>query len=580
VVHADSYFDTQVRYDDDTHIFVTWTPEPDLESEVAGYFYSLTDNEFTNNGIWTTTATGEFTGVTSGELEVYVWAMDRAGNIGASTSGSIHIDLQNVRFENAAPASEVWQTTDTPRCTIKVIDEGGAGIDLETIQYSISTNGVTLYGNWNYAQTLEIESEDVVVCSVVPHFSEGEINYIKWRAKDRAANNYIESSDQLIKVDSKEVIFELTTPLTKVWTVGNTVSCSITITDFGGAGVNASSIEYAVSTNTIYSYGDWQSANLMGYSDSIVHTVQVDFNEGLDNYIKWRAMDMAGNGYTVSLDYNIWINTAPQLVISAPEDYSRFLADTNIWFDASESTDEDRDQLMFYWVSDLAGAIGYSSKFTKMLLPGIHTVTVYVDDGNTHNISRTLTIISYETDTDDDGHPDHLDDDDDNDDIPDWWENQYGLNSKYKADAGQDLDKDGYSNFREFELNSSPLNSSDPPKNGTPVGDPTKQSETSDEVNMEWVLALIVIIIILVILIIIIFMLIRKTQSRAQPEPEPSTSLKAQPPSPQDSTPAPDKAAGPAASPPPQPPPLQPPPDLNKLLPPLQSQEPDQPIQP
>ncbi len=522
VVHADSYFDAQVRYDDDTRIFVTWTPEPDLESEIVGYYYSLTNNEFTNNGVWTTTPTGEFTGVTSGELEVYVWAMDNAGNIGGTASGTIFIDLQNVHFENAAPTSAVWQNTQTPICSIRVIDEGGAGIDFETIQYSISNNGVANYGNWSSAQILEIESENLVECSVEPYFSEGVNNYIKWRAKDQASSDYIESEDYLIKVDSKDVAFDLTAPQTKVWLVGNTVSCSISISDLGGSGVNATSIEYAVSTNNIYSYSDWRPANLVNNAESIVHTVQIDLLDGKENYIKWRAMDVAGNGNTVSIDYNIWINTAPQLVISSPEDHSIFLADTNIWFDASESTDSDQDQLRFYWVSDLAGAIGYSSQFKRMLLPGTHKVTVYVDDGYTHNVSRTLTITSYETDTDNDGTPDHLDDDDDNDDIPDWWEEQYGLNSKYGADAGKDLDKDGYSNIKEFQLNSSPLNSSDPPSNGTPIEDTTPQSEASEEVNIEWILALIVIIIILVILIIIIFIQVRKTQNRAQPEPEPS----------------------------------------------------------
>jgi hypothetical protein len=521
VIHADSQTDPQVKYDDDTHIYVTWTPEPDLESEIVGYYYSLTNNEFTTNGIRTTSLSGEFSNIQKGEVNVFVWAEDKAGNIGSSANSSIYIDLQDLQFVDATPESTAWQDTNNPMCSIRIQDEGGAGIDFESIQYSVSNGGITNYGNWYYPEELVIINDDLVDCTAYPIFEEGDNNYIKWRAKDRASTEFVESEDQLIKIDSKEIDFDLTAPEAKVWQIDNKISCSIMISDIGGSGVNASSIEYSVSTNTYDINDNWKSANLVTNSEVIVHTVDIAFLDGMLNYVQWRAKDVAGKEYTYSEDYNIWINTQPQLIISSPSEGAKFLADTNIWFDASESMDLDQDQLSYYWVSDLDGEIGFSAQFSKMISPGKHKITVFVDDGHTHNLSKMFTITSYEIDSDRDGSPDHIDDDDDNDNIPDWWEEQFGLNSKSSADAGIDTDKDGYSNYEEFQLNSSPLNSSDPTSDEGLDG---KDDDKTGTIGFGWILVLVVIIIILIVLIAIVIIFLRKNIDSKKDEQEPEDS--------------------------------------------------------
>ncbi|MCK5559721.1 MAG: hypothetical protein KAJ51_03975, partial [Thermoplasmata archaeon] len=65
---------------------------------------------------------------------------------------------------------------------------------------------------------------------------------------------------------------------------------------------------------------------------------------------------------------------------------------------------------------------------------------------------------TYEQDTDGDGIPDIEDDDDDNDGMPDWWEDEYGLDSKDSDDAEKDLDGDGLKNNKEFEIGTDPKN--------------------------------------------------------------------------------------------------------------------------
>jgi hypothetical protein len=152
-----------------------------------------------------------------------------------------------------------------------------------------------------------------------------------------------------------------------------------------------------------------------------------------------------------------------------------------------------------------------------MLSPGTHKISIFVDDGNTHNISKMITITSYEIDSDNDGSPDHIDDDDDNDDIPDWWEEQYGLDPKSSEDAEVDIDKDGYSNYDEFRLNSSPLDSNDP-SSDEGLGD--EEDDKSETIGFEWILIMVVIIIILIVILVIVLILIKRNRDPKQDKPE------------------------------------------------------------
>ncbi len=73
-----------------------------------------------------------------------------------------------------------------------------------------------------------------------------------------------------------------------------------------------------------------------------------------------------------------------------------------------------------------------------------------------------------QNDTDNDSLGDACDDDDDNDGMPDEWENAYnGLDPLFN-DASGDMDKDGYTNYQEYELGSDPANRNDPVNRGMP----------------------------------------------------------------------------------------------------------------
>ncbi|WP_428819053.1 hypothetical protein [Microbulbifer sp. MCCC 1A16149] len=81
-------------------------------------------------------------------------------------------------------------------------------------------------------------------------------------------------------------------------------------------------------------------------------------------------------------------------------------------------------------------------------------------------------------DTDGDGIGNNADIDDDNDQLPDAWEQQYGLNSLNSADAMGDLDGDQLSNLEEFTRGTDPTNILDP-------GNPFLQTEVLPSVTTD-----------------------------------------------------------------------------------------------
>lgn len=80
---ADSTYDTTLNF--------TWTGFQDNVSDIAGYYYSFENNEETENGNWTEDTSGELKNTPEGNVTVYVWAKDNAGNISKAVSDSITV---------------------------------------------------------------------------------------------------------------------------------------------------------------------------------------------------------------------------------------------------------------------------------------------------------------------------------------------------------------------------------------------------------------------------------------------------------------------------------------------------------
>ena len=170
---------------------------------------------------------------------------------------------------------------------------------------------------------------------------------IQWRARDIVGNNYTESDTYQILVDILPVYFSNPLHDPDIWQNNLSVLCNITIFD-EYSGVNASSIEFSTSTDGIWEYDDWQFARLTVNGNIIHCSVTPNFFEGEDNYIRWRARDIAGNPYNISNNYQIRIklNNPPETSLISPRNRSiiNTLSPEFVW----EYSDLDNDTELYY----------------------------------------------------------------------------------------------------------------------------------------------------------------------------------------------------------------------------------------
>jgi len=485
LLHADSYDDPNILMDNDREVYLTWRDSPEFNSGIDHYVISYTN------------ATGEaklvevygekryvIEDAAEGLFEVYLWAVDNVGHEGAITSSSIFIDLLGLRFEGFRPSSEIWHTTRDVECSIEVKDIGGSQIDGPSIQYAISTDGPDNFGPWMSAGINQYGSSLKVV--VLAHFDDGEDNYIKFRAMDRAGNGPFESEAFQIRVDTQGVVFSDFSPATEEWLASSTQEISIVVSD-GLSGVDPTSIQYRYTTRGRQFYSGWADAGITSGGNSITVTLNLNLAEGRENYIQFRAKDIAGNYYTYSEEYNIWINTAPRIQIALPQDGLEVLENKVIKFDASGTEDEDGDELQYTWTSNISNVLSHSPIFQMTLPPGVHLITLEVTDG-IHTVSDSVTVKVKAIPR----HPFTPDSDHDGDGMPDIWEYSYHLDWRTPS-ADNDADGDQYTDYEEYTAHTNPIDPTDYPKK--------EITSTKEKISYWLYLAMVVILILLGILI-------------------------------------------------------------------------------
>jgi hypothetical protein len=358
----------------------------DLTSGMAGV-YGL---QISNNSNFTDLLFGEEihgqslgSGAIGYELETdlltqdakYWWRIkgrDNAGHWSDYTEPwSFKVESGEVSFTNFLPGDGKWIDTDAVKASIAISDDI-SGVFAQSIEYRYSTSGAAGFGPWIGAGL--VLNSSILVPRVDLELEEGLNNYIQWRAKDVAGNGYTLSKEYNIRLDLNEPEFYDPLPDLNDIQIRNLVNCSINISD-DLSGINLSNIQYRFSIEGIKGFGDWQELNLSGVSEVIQISFELTLPNGDQNYVQWRAKDMAGNGWTLSNILQINIST------SEP------------WLD----------------------------------------------------------------DTDGDGIYDH-------------WEQQHGLNRSDPSDAALDPDQDGLSNLGEF-LNNTDLNNSDSDHDGLDDGE-------------------------------------------------------------------------------------------------------------
>ena len=521
--HAESFEDRETENTNQQKMFVTWDEVTDNASGLLGYYYSQSDNSGTSNGTFVTYTQVLIEGLAEGYNPIHVWCVDNVGNIGRASSSGILVDLTPPVFSNLLPQDGAWHNQTFVYCSAEILDIEGSGVDGNSIEYTVSTDGVNNFGMWMPAWLSQVEES--VEPNILYTFQEGENNFIKWRAKDSSGNGYSESNAVNIKIDTAPIVFGTDITPQENWYTADEITTAIGVSD-GGSSVDVDSLEVRISTTGPGGFGDWMKidaesiskkqdgtyeitvtsifregpdnfimfrgtdlvGNPMSVSDkfnlkidttkvyfgdftpdetsasddvsvecliaifddgtgvdpaTVEYSIstngpledefgnwkkppgvitgnptqvimEIEFDWGADNYIRWKADDRLGTGYNVSVPYRIWVNSEPYAKISSPVDGEFFLVDQDITFNGSGSGDLDGDGLDFFWTSSIASnrTLGSGSVIGKRLAVGNHTVTLHVSDGNGNNISTSIKVnvgerkgvdIKDDDDSDDDG---------------------------------------------------------------------------------------------------------------------------------------------------------------------------------
>jgi len=513
VIRADSYKDRNQELDNDELVYLTWTPVSDLGSGLARYrvgtTYSFLDPDTTSTSWDITRMT--WNGTEEGDFKIFVWAEDEVGHYGSPAFAQIRVDKTDVefyddeaRFGGISPKDleTNWINTLTPRCKMWFLDIGGSGVDEESVEYSISTEGKENFQEWKLVDIAEtfigsIWDDPYVVGTVTPRFSEGTDNWIRFRAKDKAGNGYTESNMYRLKIDVTQVQYSEFMPTEDAWhdiQVVNDREISLMVEDHI-SGIDTAQVFYRVSTGSKDGVKIWDTSLLpddLGWkkysvkpSDIIekveesnlvtkvnIHFLFEDFKEGDNNYIQFLSKDLAGTGdvaykgkagFTESDQYNLKVNTKPVATISSPGEGERFDLGERFTLDGSGSYDIDADlRLNYEWKYLSTGSNGSymisigtdevieNWKFESR--SGLHTIYLFVGDSIhrynelTGEDRRSMTMVNITIN--EAFYPSNTEDTD-GDGMDDRWE--WDHQTDYlKPDGDVDLDNDGYTNLEEY----------------------------------------------------------------------------------------------------------------------------------
>jgi hypothetical protein len=185
---------------------------------------------------------------------------------------------------------------------ITITDHGGGLVNGSKIFYATSNNNGTNWSRWLSAPNF-IPDTSILAKTIAP-FYDGANNYIKWQAYDTVGNGPTESEPYRVLVDTKDVEFSDPWPLFTYIFPSQDVQVGINISDYT-SGVDASTIEYSISVDDGMTWGNWTPVLGCDNGDLVSTCINVSFPVGIENKVRWRAYDLAGNGPARSKEYPV-----------------------------------------------------------------------------------------------------------------------------------------------------------------------------------------------------------------------------------------------------------------------------------
>jgi len=460
VVGSSTHPDPLLYYNSTLPVFYWELPEE--VSGIKGYSY-MVDSEamtqpskvlYTQNSHLTGTYPGEFAGLSDGTWYFHITSCDIYDQWGNTSHFLFNIDSANPFISEMDPPADNWFNVTEVRSSF--ICEDVYGLDTDSIRYSWRRDGDNTFSPWTAEnmefEVLETDSDDVALkvraWTDIP-VNEGSGNAVKWRVVDLAGNGPVVSEKRSIRVDRTPVgasdpIPEEDDMFPADEAVDEGILCGITFSDSEGSGVDGKTIEYSISA-----WGDddkyflnWTTIGNNMVKEIIEVMINVRFEAGRDNYIRWRAKDAVGNGYTISEPVKVRINSPPVPIIDRPDDDAIFEQGTSIHLNATGTEDREGDELSYYW--EIKAKTSKKTFFrghgigTDAILdqPGKYQLYLYVDDGHGFNesLKQELEIVAKPSEKEAEERWDDTTDSD-GDMLPDWWEKINGLDPNDPGDA-------------------------------------------------------------------------------------------------------------------------------------------------
>ncbi len=223
-------------------------------------------------------------------------AKDLVGN-GYTTSYPypIEVDLGNITFSNPLPILGKWHETESVVVGITIENSQGNELDLRNIQYRTSTSpgSFSPWRTYDASSSYLGDRSRVSIQFNADAFSEGDTNYIQWRARDLERFEFYASPLHPVLIDMSGPVFSDPSPGDDEWVNTRQVKVTIVVDDVLSGTVDGSIAYHILGVDPDEIWHAPMSKTHRG--DTIECTAYVSLREGVDNYILWRAEDSVGH---------------------------------------------------------------------------------------------------------------------------------------------------------------------------------------------------------------------------------------------------------------------------------------------
>jgi len=314
-----------------------------------------------------------------------IWSLwDNAGNGPVlSDAITIRVDTTAVVFSEFYP--EGWNNDTTVNIQLIVSDNGGSGVDLATVTYSYSLDGLLFtFSDWKGMDMNGVSQSKPVELQLT--FAEGTMNFVRFRAEDIVGNARY-SRVYRVLVDINGPVIEDYQP-----SIGSTIDpapsyrCSVNVSD-DISGVDPSTVRYSIATDES-GFSPWYESQVDPLDSGRYYTI-IEAEAGSIVTMKWMAEDLAGT-ITSSDEISFRVNGPPVISKVQPASDSHFIEGTTIRF-LVEADDPDEDYFSIIWKTDDI-ILGNTSTFSIDLDPGRYQIELTLDDHHGNVVSKTLII--------------------------------------------------------------------------------------------------------------------------------------------------------------------------------------------